>query len=235
MGHSFFFTHYAWVQSLVAQAGFTDHQQTDFSFGGAEGAAAGIWDNVEQRAAVKQVLDSGEIDLFGMTIEYTATTYGFSNWIEYALEQNGNTAFFIGMPWILDPGKMELAEYESSVREIETSVIHPLIDDLRAIFPGTTIYCIPYGLAAVELRRLFESGNLPDVPQLVTDDSGKGVFSDSFGHPDAILRELGSLIWLNAIYGVDLSDFDYSSAHETDLARIARKIVIKHDHYYDAL
>lgn len=235
MGHSFFFTFYAVVQSFITQSGFADHVQTTFPFGGFEGGATGIWDDVERSAAVKQVLDSGEIDLFGMTIALNPTTLGFSNWIEYALEQNENTAFFIGMPWLPDPGEMELAEYETGVREIETLFIHPLIDDLRGIFPGITIYCIPYGLAAVELKRLFESGDLPDVPQLVTDDSGKGVFSDSFGHPDAILVELGSLVWLNAIYGVDPSDFDYFSAHETDLARLAKKIVIKHDHHYDAL
>jgi len=80
---------------------------------------------------------------------------------------------------------------------------------------------------------LFEDGNLDDVDSLVS-ASGDAIYSDSFGHADDILIDLGQLVWMTAIYGVDLSTYAHDPGYNTDLKAIARAIMDGHDQAYDA-
>ena len=73
------------------------------------------------------------------------------------------------------------------------------------------------------LREMFDAGDLPDVTQLNHDQTG--IFTDQKGHAAPILVELGNLVWLRAIYGVDLATYDYDPGYETDLKAIAQTIV----------
>ena len=100
-------------------------------------------------------------------------------------------------------------------------------------FEGVDFYGIPYGQAAAELYERYDAGELPDVDSLVS-GSGDAIFSDSFGHADDILVELGRLVWLRAIYGVPLSSYDYDPGYETDLLAIADAIMDEHDPAYNA-
>ena len=108
----------------------------------------------------------------------------------------------------------------------------PVIDNLRARYPGTEFLDIPHGAAAVELRNRFEAGTLNDVSALVGSD-GAAIFRDDQGQPDDILHDLGTLIWLGLIYDVDLSVYPAGdpgnriSRYETDLREIAQSIVNK--------
>ena len=86
------------------------------------------------------------------------------------------------------------------------------------------------GAAAVELRNRFEAGTLNDVSTLIGSD-GAAIFRDEQGHPDDILHDLGTLVWLGLIYDVDLSIYPTGdpgnriSRYETDLREIAQIIV----------
>jgi ABC-type glycerol-3-phosphate transport system substrate-binding protein len=106
------------------------------------------------------------------------------------------------------------------------------VDTLRAQYPGVTIYSIPYGAAALKLRTLFEAGNLPDVTNL-QGPSESSLFTDNKGHGGQILKDLGELIWMDAIYGVDLDKYAYDSGYETDLKAIAKSIMDAHDPNYN--
>ena len=64
--------------------------------------------------------------------------------------------------------------------------------------------------------------------------NGSGVFRDDFGHADHILEDLASLVWLQAIYGVDLATFDAGYDWTIDLNTIASSILAEHDPAYDA-
>jgi hypothetical protein len=108
-----------------------------------------------------------------------------------------------------------------------------MIDTLRADYPNNIFYCIPYGRAAIELKGLHESGSLPDVSNLIGDFE-TSLFTDLGGHPGKILVELGVLIWLEAIYGVDLNSYEYSSDFTIDLRPIASEIMATHDSEYNA-
>jgi hypothetical protein len=79
----------------------------------------------------------------------------------------------------------------------------------------------------VELRLLFEAGNLPDVSRLVG-DADDAIYTDIGGHAGDIPVELGQLVWLNAIYDVDLTTYAYDPGYLTDLKGIAKEIMDAH-------
>jgi hypothetical protein len=83
----------------------------------------------------------------------------------------------------------------------------------------------------LELRLLFAAGNLDDVDFLVS-ATGDAIYRDSLGHADDILIDLGQLVWLNAIYDVDLTTYAYDPGYMADLKGIAQSIMDAHDAAY---
>jgi hypothetical protein len=234
IGHSFFNPYALALPSHATRAGFTDHNQSRFFSGGASGAPQALWENANKRAQIQAVLDSGDIELFGMTYhpEYPSIE-GYQNWVNYALEKNPDTRFFIAMPWIPTPASFDTLAYENLWHQVHPAIMHSFIDTLRSEHPGVDFYCIPYGQSAVELRNLFSAGNLPEVTTLVS-NSANAIYRDTLGHPDDILIALGELVWLRAIYGVDLSTYNFDTGYSTDLKAIAQAIVDEHDPNYSA-
>ena len=233
IGHSFFVPIAAAMDDHAIAAGFENHTQTVVFSGGAGGAPQALWENPSKRDAIQAVLDGGDIELFGMTYHPTYPSLeGYRNWVDYALANNPDTMFFVGFPWLTSPGSMDAATYGSTWHGAHESLGHDIIDELRVEYPGVVFYDIPYGQAAAELYTLFEAGDLPDVDALVR-GPGDGIFSDSFGHGDAILLDLAELVWLRAIYGVPLSTYG-DPGYEVDLRPIADAIMDAHDPVYSA-
>jgi hypothetical protein len=106
------------------------------------------------------------------------------------------------------------------------------VDDLRAQYPGVTIYSIPYGQASHELFALFEAGNLPDVSNL-EGPGATSLYTDYKGHAGDVLKALIELIWIDAIYGVDLDTYAYDPGYQTDLKALAKSIMDAHDPAYN--
>lgn len=234
IGHSFFRPFAEGMPDYSGAAGITGHTQTIVFSGGATGAPQALWENASKRNAIQAVLDEGDVELFGMTYHPSYPTLeGYINWIDYALAQNPNTRFALALPWATSPGATPAQAWADGWMAAHASVWHDLIDALRALYPGVEIYCIPYGQSAGELRLLFAENNLPDVQNL-SGSAATSIFSDSFGHPGHILRDLGRLVWLNAIYDVDLTTYAYGPAYTTDLYMLAQSIMSEHDTDYDA-
>lgn len=234
IGHSFFEPYAAAMPAHAQRAGFTDHTQTRFFSGGASGSPQALWENASKRTAIQAVLDSGDIDLFGMTYHPNYPDIeGYRNWVNYALENNPDTRFFIALPWLTTPASFDTATYENLWHLYHPAIAHNFIDTLRAENPGVDFYCIPYGQSAVELRTLYSAGNLPEVDALIS-NSGDAIYRDNLGHADDILVALGELVWLRAIYGVDLSTYNYDTGYTTDLKAIAQSIMDAHDVHYNA-
>jgi len=233
IGHSFFKPFYDQMPDYTAASGIAGHSQNTFFSGGSSGAPQALWENASKRAQIQTVLDGGEVALFGMTYHPSySTTEGYINWINYALERNPATRFFIGLPWLSSPASFDAATYDSVYTHWHPQW-HAWIDGLRSLFPGVDIYCLPYGFSAVELRNLLDADNLPEV-DILTGSPSVAIFRDSLGHPGNILRDLGTLVWLNAIYGVDLSTYAYGPDYTTDLNVIAQSIMEGHDPNYNA-
>lgn len=234
IGHSFFVPLSSGMAFHAQEAGFADHSQWQFFSGGASGAPLALWNNATKRATIQAQLDAGDVDVLGMTYHPNyPTVEGYRNWVDYALAQNPDTRFFIALPWSTSPGGMSAGAYESFWHSYHAALSHSLIDTLRADYPGVDFYCIPYGQSAAELYSLYEAGNLPDVDTLVS-SSGDAIFSDAFGHADEILVSLGRLVWLRAIYGVDLTAYAHDPGYITDLKAIAHDIMDTHDPAYNA-
>ena len=234
IGHSFFRPMAEEMAVLAPLAGFDAHTQEVVFSGGATGSPEGLWLQNTKRATIQAELDEGDIDLFGMTYHpnYPSLT-GYVNWIDYALAANPDTIVFVAIPWITNPVNYTAASYAAALDVGYPAVVHPLIDSLRAEYPDTTIFAIPYGLSAGELYTRYADGELDDVTELVG-SNGSGVFRDGFGHADHILEDLASLVWLQAIYGVDLAAFDAGYDWTVDLNTIASSILAEHDPAYDA-
>ena len=97
--------------------------------------------------------------------------------MDYALEQNPNTRFVLALPWPDFPEDYETAEVYAELWNGGRTLWGILIDQLRADYPGVSVTSLPHGRAALELRALFEAGELNDVASM-TRDGGPGIFTD---------------------------------------------------------
>jgi hypothetical protein len=236
MGHSFFKPIADGMPDHVNRVGIEGHSQEVVFSGGGSGSPQGLWEQPDKRAAIQAILDDGDTELFGMTYHPSYPTLeGYRNWVNYALAQNADTKFFIALPWPSNPASMSFTAYEKVLVDGHPVFHSAIIDALRSEYPDNEFFCIPYGEGAVELYRLYDSGNLPDVDTLQSSGDDLGIFRDNLGHPEQLLIDLGQLVWLQAIYQVDLSDYDYDPGYITDIETIAADIMARHDSAYDDL
>lgn len=215
-------------------AGFTDHSSIIVSAAGDQGSPRALWEDPVQAAAIKSVLDTGAIELFGMTYSPTYPTIAaYKKWVRYALAQNPDTRFFIAQPWDADPGVVSAAQYEVDYGGTRQQPIQALIDGLRAAFPGVDFYSVPDGASAVALYNLFDEGMLPDVTGLIGPAS-ESIFTDTAGSPGDILTDMAQLVWLGAIYDVDLTGYPVDPGYPTDLRVLAQSVLSEQDQNYHA-
>ena len=234
IGHSFFRPFAEGMPALAEQAGIERHEQAIVFSGGANGAPEALWNNASKRADIQAVLDGGDIELFAMTYhpDYPTLT-GYRNWIDYALERNPDTRIALALPWLTQPHTYESDEYEALWKDFNVSTFQAGADRLRQLYPETEIFIIPYGQAAVELRKLLAAGELPEV-EVVTSRTQPAIFRDDLGHANQMLVDLGRLVWLRSIYGIDLDTIPAPEGYETDLNSLAQAIADEQDPRYDA-
>lgn len=250
MGHSFFRPTADQMPYHAIRAGIDGHSQNVEFSGGASGAPGALWDDAEHRANIQTVLNSGDVDVFGMTCcdwELTPegdpvldpegnpvlSLSGWQRWFDYALDQNPDTKFFIGIPWLDYPTDYaDAAAYADLWNLFYNTLVLPAVDNLRAQYPGVTIYSIPYGQAVTELRAMFEAGNVPDLVNL-EGPASTSLFTDYKGHGGQLLKDLVEYVWMDAIYGVDLATYAHDDGYQTDLKAIAKSIMDAHDPDYN--
>ncbi|MEM8941044.1 MAG: hypothetical protein AAGC91_02750 [Pseudomonadota bacterium] len=234
IGHSFFRPFAEQLSEHAERVGLANHQPEIVFAGGANGAPEALWNNASKRAEIQAILDRGDTELFAMTYhnEYPSLT-GYRQWIDYAVERNPGIRIMITLPWLSFPEDYDSATYEALWTEFQQGDWRLGIDALRRAYPGVEIFSLPYGQSAIELRNLYAAGALSDVDTL-TANPGEAIFRDPLGHADDILIELGGLVWLRAVYDVDLFSYDYSPEFEVDLKAIAQQIVDDQDPEYAA-
>ena len=253
MGHSFFRPYAENLNDLASEANLYEHSSTVVFRGGENGRPINFWNDStsEEHQLIKSTLDRGNIEVFGMTAGYDIDsenpTEGHSAWIRYALQKNPNVIIFIGIPpfdfpngdsngtrpdwdtFALDNGFNSIQEfYDYYVNEI---VHKEIVDELRAEFKSTKFYTIPYGWATKNLVQMNLNNELLDDISMVGPKSSS-IFTDKKGHQGQIVIETGTMIWLNSIYNVDLSSFNYDTGFSTDLHAVAQDIIDTHDSNY---
>lgn len=223
----------AGIDAQALNAGFTDHSTVGVYAPGIQGSPQALWSNPVRRASIQAALDTGNIELVGMTYSpIHPAVESYSRWVNYALQKRPDTRFFISTPWSPDPGTLSSAEYAAAYESTHAQV-HALVTSLRAKFPGVDFYCIPLGQGAVDLHHLYGENNLPDASALVGAPA-EAVFTDTAGNPGNILQSIGELIFLGAIYRVDLASYEFDPGYATDLKSLAHTVLEGHDPAYDA-
>ena len=238
MGHSFFKPFANNMVSLQEANGLEAKSMELVSSGGQNGAPQAMWEDDRNRNKLQGFLDGGNVELFAMTYEPTyPTDEGYHNWIGYALESNPDVTFVLALPWSDFPESEEYddaEDYADTWHEAHDSAWLPLVNSLREAYPDNEFISLPYGQSALELRKLFEAGNLPDVDVLtsnVNDASAEndvGIFVDDKGHADEILVDLGTLVWGSVLYDIEPTNGVVNTEYEADLASIAKQIVDEH-------
>ena len=253
IGNSFFRPYADHLNNLATEANLHEHNSTIVFRGGENGRPINFWNdsNSEEHQLIKSTLDQGNIEVFGMTSGYDIDsenpTEGHSAWIEYALQNNPNIIIFIAIgsfdfpngdsnstrpdwdTFASDNGFNSIQEfYDYYIKE----VIHKeIVDELRLEFPSTKIFTIPTGWATKNLAQMNLDNELLDDISMVGPKS-TSIFTDEKGHQGQIVIETGTMIWLNSIYDVDLSSFNYDTGFTTDLHAIAQDIINGHDPNY---
>ena len=253
IGNSFFKPYADHLNTLASEANLNEHSSTVVKRGGELGRPINLWNdsNTEEHQLIKSTLDQGNIEVFGMTSGYDIDsdnpTEGHSAWIEYALQNNPNIIIFIAIgsfdfpngdsngtrpdwdTFASDNGFNSIQEfYDYYINE----VIHKeIVDKLRLEFPSTKIFTIPTGWATKNLAQMNLDNELLDDISMVGPKSSS-IFTDEKGHQGQIVIETGTMIWLNSIYNVDLSSFNYDTGFTTDLHAIAQDIIDSHDSNY---
>ena len=253
IGNSFFKPYADHLNTLATEANLNEHSSTVVKRGGELGRPINLWNdsNTEEHQLIKSTLDQGNIEVFGMTSGYDIDsenpTEGHSAWIRYALQNNPNIIIFIAIgsfdfpngdsnstrpdwdTFASDNGFNSIQEfYDYYINE----VIHKeIVDELRLEFPSTKIFTIPTGWATKNLAQMNLDNELLDDISMVGSKSSS-IFTDEKGHQGQIVIETGTMIWLNSIYDVDLSSFNYDTGFTTDLHAIAQDIINDHDPNY---
>jgi len=253
IGNSFFKPYADHLSNLATQANLNEHRSTVVKRGGENGRPINLWNdsNTEEHQLIKSTLDQGNIEIFGMTSGYDIgsdnPTEGHSAWIRYALQNNPNIIIFIAIgsfdfpngdsngtrpdwdTFASDNGFNSIQEfYDYYVNEM---VHKEIVDELRLEFPSTKIFTIPTGWATKNLAQMNLDNELLDDISMVGPKS-TSIFTDEKGHQGQIVIETGTMIWLNSIYDVDLSSFNYDTGFTTDLHAIAQDIINGHDPNY---
>jgi hypothetical protein len=234
MGHSFFAPIARQIPVHMTQLGNGDHSQHVESSPGETGTPIALWEDEDHRNTVQGILNTGEVELFGMTAN--PTMEGYTLWIDYALSKNPNTRIVIGTPWLDFPADYsDAATYENTIVEGIETKIQVDIDALRLLYPNTEIINLPYTFAAIELRHMFEAGQLPNITELIGSNAETSIFSDrkGHGHGNGLLLDLAEFIWLSHIYGINLDTYDYSAGHNINLKEVAKSILDKYAYYFN--
>lgn len=253
IGNSFFKPYADHLNTLATEANFNEHNSTIVKRGGELGRPINLWNdsNTEEHQLIKSTLDQGNIEVFGMTSGYDIDsdnpTEGHSAWINYALQNNSNIIIFIAIPtfdfpngesngtrpdwntFASDNGFNSIQEfYDYYVNEM---VHKEIVDELRLEFPSTKIFTIPTGWAAKNLAQMNLDNELLDDISMIGPKS-TSIFTDEKGHQGQIVIETGTMLWLNSIYNVNLSSFNYDTGFNTDIHAIAQDIIDTHDSNY---
>jgi hypothetical protein len=217
MGNSFFRPYAERFSELALDADFLEHRDTIVMRGGVYGTPIGLWTTEDTNTEIKQILDSGNIDILGMTWYFNENNplSGFTEWIDYALQRNPNIKIFVHIPPIDFPADWQQTAEDygyNNIRDLYGYLVGDLthksvIDQLRELYPSTEIFTLPTGWATFDLVDQYENNLLLDDISLFGsyDDS---IFRDTKGHQGKIVVNTGALIWLNGLYGVNLRTND---------------------------
>ena len=230
-GHKFFTPLAEAIGPVAEKGGVTGHEASSFVMDPHRGAPAfgarllSVPENgPDGGKKLRAVLDTGEIDLLGLTYHQSETGQleHYKAWFDYALKRNPNTQLLIHLPSSIDPVRRDLDRLNKTGDAIRARFYATVIVPLRKAYPGKKIHFWYSGRVASEMRRRFETGELPQVHELV---GKRGVFSVVGGYPGPFLGDLQGLILYSLIYDVELPNSVPGLKGKIDLNALAAEMI----------
>ena len=233
-GHSFGRPFAENLTKTAKFAGIKDHEQRIVFRGGENGAPQAMWEDPTAKNEIKNALNDGNVDIVILICcsQELLESNGQSDKaiveiMEYALSKNPNTKFGLSMPWADYPENY----IDANEHRLQTDAAYPryqqFAKSLSNLFPDVDIFTFYHGAAIYELRDLFEKGMLQDVDNLIGPERNS-IFTDKKGHAGLLAKDTGSLIWLNAIYGINPMDIPKIEKYKLDIREVAAKVQRKY-------
>ena len=244
-GHKFLTSLAEGIGPVAKKAGITDHESTtilahrvaDAGPGGVNEPGAVI-DTVKRGGAIgghtplvtnlskedAALLDMGDIDVVGLTYFQTekAQLKDYKRWFDYALERNPKAQLLIHLPASADAARRDLDRLNATGDAIRAKFYATVVVPMREAYPGKKIHFWYSGRVDTEMRRRFEAGELPQVPQLV---GKRGIFSVPGGYPGPFLSDLQGLILYSMLYEVELPKKMAGQDGKLDLNTLAAEMI----------
>ena len=233
-GHSFGRPFAENLTQLTEFSGIKGHNQRIVMRGGENGAPQAMWEDPTAKNEIKSSLNDGSVDVVILICcsQELYESNGQSDQsiveiIEYALSKNPNTRFGLSMPWADFPNNYN----DASDHRLPIDAAYPryqqFAKSLTDLFKDVDIFTFYHGAAIYELRDLFEKDMLQDVDNLIG-PRRNSIFTDEKGHAGLLAKDTGSLIWLNAIYGIDPMDIPKIEKYKLDIREVASDVLRKY-------
>ena len=139
---------------------------------------------------------------------------------EYALAQNPDTRIGLAMPWVDFPRTFNDSAEHRERTDDGYQAFQAFAEQLSADLGGADVFTFYHGAAIYELRDMFEQGALPEIESLIG-PRATSIFTDEKGHAGPLAKDTGTLIWLNAIYGIDPLDVAMVDNYDVDIRQVA--------------
>lgn len=232
IGHSFGRIFAQTLQDYAHTAGFSNHSQYIEMSGGASGAPDALWADDGHRENIKAYLDTGEIDVLIMiccSIEFMETglqsDVAIWNFSSYAVEKNPEIRIGLALPWKDYPAEYENGTEYRNQSDIAYNGWVNLSTNLSADFPTADVFTFHHGAVMYELRDMFEAGELENDIDQLTGSRATSIFTDAKGHAGQIAIDTGTLIWLNAVHGVEPMEMPEFTEWNTDIRLVAESLL----------
>ena len=230
-GHKFFTPLAEAIGPFAEKGGITDHKVTPFvksPHSGAPGVAVDLLSvpvkGPDGGKELRALIETGKFDLLGLTYhqEETGQFEHYKKWFEYVLARNPKAQLLIHLPASADAVRRDLDRLNKTGDAIRARFHATVVLPMRKAFPGKKIHFWYSGRVDTEMRRRFEAGELPKVPQLV---GKRGIFSVPGGYPGPFLQDLQGLILYSLIYEVELPKEMTGQDGKIDLNALAAEMI----------
>ena len=227
MGHSFGRPFAENMETAADLAGIEGHNQLIVSRGGEKGAPQAMWEDRKVQSKIKAELNTGTVDVLIMICcsKELLNSGVTESWAEleiaeYALAQNPDTRIGLAMPWVDFPRTFNDSAEHRERTDDGYHAFQAFADQLSADLGGADVFTFYHGAAIYELRDMFEQGALPEIESLIG-PRATSIFTDEKGHAGLLAKDTGTLIWLNAIYGIDPLDVNMVDNYDVDIRQVA--------------
>jgi hypothetical protein len=227
MGHSFGRPFAENMEAAADLAGIEGHNQLIVSRGGEKGAPQAMWEAPNVQEKIKAELDTGTVDVLVMICcsKELLNSGVTESWAEleiadYALAQNPDTRIGLAMPWADFPRNFNDSAEHRERTDDGYQAFQAFAEQLSADLGGADVFTFYHGAAIYELRDMFEQGALPEIESFIG-PRATSIFTDEKGHAGLLAKDTGTLIWLNAIYGIEPLDVAMLDNYEIDIRQVA--------------